>query len=112
MTPIRLVLAAALAATALSSPAFAQAPSPRQPSVAPAGPTLSRQAVGVRRASGAPLPLRNPAPFRADTRQNRALMIVGGAGLLTGLVIGGDAGTLISVGGAVVALWGLYQYLN
>ncbi len=108
MTPIRLVLAAALVATALSSPAFAQAPSPRQPSVAPAGPTLSRQAVGVRRASGAPLPLRNPAPFRADTRQNRALMIVGGAGL----VIGGDAGTLISVGGAVVALWGLYQYLN
>ena len=108
MTPIRLVLAAALVATALSSPAFAQAPSPRQPTVAPAGPALSRQAVGVRRAFEAPLPLGNPAPFRADTRQNRALMIVGGAGL----VIGGDAGTLISVGGAVVALWGLYQYLN
>ncbi len=112
MTPLRLVFAVVLVATALASPASAQAPSSRQPSVAPSGPALSLQAVGVRRTSEAPLPLKNPAPFRADTRQNRALMIVGGAGMLTGLVIGGDAGTLISVGGTVVFLWGLYQYLN
>jgi hypothetical protein len=39
-------------------------------------------------------------------------MIVGGAGMLTGMVIGGDSGTLISVGGGVVFLWGLYQYLQ
>ena len=39
-------------------------------------------------------------------------MIVGGAAMLTGMVIDGDAGTLISVGGGVVFLWGLYQYLQ
>ena len=53
-----------------------------------------------------------PAPRRADTHQNRALMIVGGAALLTGAIIGGDAGLMISVGGAVVGLWGLYQFLQ
>jgi hypothetical protein len=41
-----------------------------------------------------------------------ALMVVGGAALLTGLIIGGNAGTAIAVGGAVVGLVGLYQYLQ
>jgi len=113
MTPIRLVFAALVAAT-LSSPAFAQGPAAARPTVAPSGPVLAQQAVGVQRLADAPVPapLPHPAPFRADTRQNRALMIVGGAGMLTGAVIGGNAGGLISVGGAVVFLWGLYQYLN
>lgn len=62
--------------------------------------------------SGVSTPAKNPAPFCADTRQNRALMIVGGAAMLTGAVVGHDAGVLISVGGAVVFLWGLYQYLQ
>lgn len=79
---------------------------------ASAAPLLAQQAVGARRMNEAPVPPTLPAPFRADTRQNRALMIVGGAGMLAGAVIGGDAGTLISVGGAVVFLWGLYQYVN
>ena len=39
-------------------------------------------------------------------------MIVGGVALLTGAIIGGDAGLMISVGGAVVGLWGLYQFLQ
>ena len=41
-----------------------------------------------------------------------ALMVVGGAALLTGLIIGGDAGTVIAVGGALVGLYGLYEYLQ
>jgi hypothetical protein len=41
-----------------------------------------------------------------------ALMIVGGAALLAGAIIGGDAGTIFMVGGAVVGLVGLYQYLQ
>ena len=40
------------------------------------------------------------------------LMIFGGAALLTGVIIGGDAGTVIAVGGAVVGLYGLYVYLG
>jgi hypothetical protein len=39
-------------------------------------------------------------------------MIVGGAAVLVGLVIGGSAGGAIAVGGAVVGLIGLYQYLQ
>ncbi len=112
MKPSVLALAVALATISLSSPVLAQGV-PAAPAVAISGaPVLAQQAVGVRRMSDAPLPLKNPAPFRADTRQNRTLMIVGGAGMLTGLVIGHDAGVLISAGGAVVFLWGLYQYLQ
>jgi hypothetical protein len=44
--------------------------------------------------------------------QSRAMMIVGAAALVTGAVIGGDAGTLIMVGGAVIGLVGLYNYLQ
>lgn len=105
----RLVLAAVLAAASLSSPALAQ----RATTAAVSGaPVASQAAIGVRRSLNAPQPAGEPAPFRADTKQNRALMIVGGAALLTGAIIGGDAGLLISVGGAVVGLWGLYQYLK
>src|SRR5436189_3846468 len=63
------------------------------------------------------------APARADTasvalarRQNMgkpvAMMIVGGAALVVGLIIGGDVGALFAIGGAVVGLIGLYQYLQ
>jgi hypothetical protein len=41
-----------------------------------------------------------------------AFMILGGAALITGLVIGDDAGTVIAVGGALVGLYGLYIYLG
>ena len=124
MHPVRLFAAVALATVLLTSPTLAQGIQAAQavpaaqaahaaPGIAVSGaPVLARQAVGVRRLADAPTPVPHPAPFRADTRQNRALMIVGGAGMLTGLVIGGDAGGLISVGGAVVFLWGLYQFLN
>ena len=39
-------------------------------------------------------------------------MIVGGAAFLAGAIIGGDAGTIIMVGGAAVGLYGLYLYLQ
>ncbi|MEO7039992.1 MAG: hypothetical protein ABI446_11470 [Gemmatimonadaceae bacterium] len=40
------------------------------------------------------------------------LMIFGGAALITGLIIGNNAGTVIAVGGALVGLYGLYVYLG
>ena len=42
----------------------------------------------------------------------RAMMIVGGAAFIAGAIIGGDAGTLVMVGGAAVGLYGLYEYLK
>jgi hypothetical protein len=44
--------------------------------------------------------------------QAQAMMIVGGAAVVVGIIIGDDVGTLIAVSGAVVGLYGLYQYLK
>jgi len=44
--------------------------------------------------------------------QGVALMVVGGAAMLGGLIIGGDGGTAIAVGGLAVGLVGLYQYVR
>jgi hypothetical protein len=88
---------------------------PPAPSVAPAtapvasGPVAGANAVALR-AVTAPAPA--PRVPRGNTSDNRALMIVGGVGLLVGAVIGGDAGTLVMLGSAGVGLWGLYRFLN
>lgn len=42
----------------------------------------------------------------------QVLMIVGLAAVLTGIVIGNGAGYAISVAGAVVGLYGLYEYMQ
>lgn len=39
-------------------------------------------------------------------------MIIGGAALLGGAIIGDDAGAIISIAGLGVGLWGLYLYLQ
>jgi hypothetical protein len=59
-------------------------------------------------------PTIDAAPSRsgAGIGQPEAMMIVGGAAILVGAVIGGDAGDIFMVGGAVVGLVGLYKYLQ
>lgn len=52
------------------------------------------------------------APTNANLGQARAMMIVGVGGLIAGAIIGGTPGTIIMVGGAVVGLFGLYDYLQ
>lgn len=52
------------------------------------------------------------APANANLGQARALMVVGVGGLIAGAIIGGTPGTIIMVGGAVVGLIGLYDYLQ
>ena len=42
----------------------------------------------------------------------RAMMIVGGAALIVGSFIDGTTGRIVMVGGAVVGLIGLYEYLQ
>lgn len=77
------------------------------------GPTIESAAVGIRPA------VSNDAAASTQTRSRRrgvnndvALMIVGGAAMVAGAIIGGDAGTIFLIGGAVVGLWGLYNYLQ
>lgn len=61
------------------------------------------------RASTAPLSVQAQ---KANLGQAQALMVVGGAALIVGAIIGDDPGTVIMVGGAIVGLYGLYQYLQ
>jgi len=44
--------------------------------------------------------------------QNAAMMIVGGAAVLGGAIIGGKAGTVVMIGGTAVGLVGLWRYLQ
>jgi hypothetical protein len=82
---------------------------------APAGPVVERAAVGVR-----PLAQKATTLDEAEAAiqqrlrlgQARALMIVGFAAVVIGLLMDNDPGTLIAVGGAVVGLYGLYHYLK
>ena len=115
MRTLSIILLASIVAVSAPSLASAQGESTARASATSRAfvsgtPVAARASVGVQRLQPA-LPAK-PAPFRGDTRQNRALMIVGGAAMLTGMVVDGDAGTLISVGGGVVFLWGLFQYLQ
>ena len=107
--------AAAQRSTAASSDSLS-APQPAAPapvatepaSAAPAGPTIDAASVAVRHA-----PATDAAAVpRGGYGQPVALMGVGGAALVVGLIIGGGAGTAIAVGGAVAGLVGLYQYLQ
>lgn len=43
---------------------------------------------------------------------NVALMAVGGAALVAGLLIGGDAGTVVAITGGAIGLVGLYRFLR
>ena len=86
------------------------APTPRESAVSFA-PFAASAAVGVHsRSSDMPAPI---APPRVDQHhEGVTLMIVGGAALLGGAIIGGQGGTLVMVGGVVCGAIGLYKYLN
>ena len=74
------------------------------------GPTPAALSVAVR----APLPAPTTAQARgsAGLGQSEAMMIVGGAAILVGAIVGGNAGDVFMIGGAVVGLYGLYKYLQ
>jgi hypothetical protein len=48
----------------------------------------------------------------AGLGQNEAMMIVGGAAVLIGAIVGGRPGDVFMIGGAIVGLYGLYKYLQ
>jgi hypothetical protein len=77
----------------------------------PAGPTIQAARAGITAPSAA-TSVANDAQVETPSRESAALMIVGGAALLAGLVIGGGAGTAIAVGGALLGLYGLWMYVR
>jgi hypothetical protein len=104
--PFRLVIVALLLHAPLGA-GRAQQPAAPQPA---GGPRLELTAAAMSQ------PADSATLVQARRTNNRgqpmALMLVGGAALVLGLVIGGDVGTLFSVGGAVAFLYGLYLHLR
>ena len=79
------------------------------------GPTLAGTTAGVRATAPVSEQRSNLASALQDEPnmgRNVALMVVGGAALITGLLIDSDAGTVIAVSGAIVGLYGLYQWVR
>jgi hypothetical protein len=76
------------------------------------GPTMRAASAAVRPslAFGASVPRTWDA--QRALKRSETLMIVGGAILLAGALIGDDAGTVIMIGGAAVGIYGLYLYLQ
>ncbi|HKW08950.1 MAG TPA: hypothetical protein VJO33_01145 [Gemmatimonadaceae bacterium] len=74
------------------------------------GPT--RAALMVAAQPSVPAPRLAPAASGPGLSQPQALMIVGGAAILVGAIVGDTAGDVFMVGGAVVGLYGLYKYLQ
>jgi len=75
------------------------------------GPSIGSARVAARQVSTS----RGEAPVLQEKKSNNralALMIVGGAALVIGAVIGDDAGTIVMLGGAAVGLYGLYMFLT
>jgi len=75
------------------------------------GPTRDALTAGVR----VSMPAGTSSPTVASgagLSQSQALMIVGGAAILVGAIVGDTAGNVFMVGGAVVGLYGLYKYLQ
>lgn len=72
--------------------------------------TIDRPSGAVHR-EGAAL----PAPLPSTGKQlgeAKTEMIVGGAAIVVGSLIGGDGGAVLVFGGAVVGLYGLWNYLK
>ena len=76
------------------------------------GPRLATLSTGIHRQSvvdeGAETQRRQPQ----SVGKLVALMVVGGAAIVLGAVIGDDGGTVFMVGGAGTLLYGLYEYLK
>jgi hypothetical protein len=77
-----------------------------------AGPRIAP--VGVTRpvAANEPGPARPVYDNRMAAGSNVAMMGAGAGAVVLGLLIGGEGGTMIAVGGGVIGLVGLYRYIH
>jgi hypothetical protein len=108
------LLAATLCGAAALAPAAAQAPDARHDAPAPAaGPAADGPTLAAARIAARPAEREGEAPAAAAAALSRPakFLIFGGAILLTGAIVGDDAGTVMMIGGGAIALYGLYQML-
>ena len=78
----------------------------------PEGPTIQAARAGITAPTPAASVAADAQQLETPSRESAALMIVGGAALLAGLLIGGGAGTAIAVAGTFVGLYGLWMYVR
>lgn len=94
-------------------PAASNAQQSAQP--LPKGPTLQAAAVGFRVNEvkvDASTKVTAAQVRRGAAGQDVALMVVGVGAMIVGALVGDTAGTIILIGGAAMALYGLYNYLE
>lgn len=53
-----------------------------------------------------------PQLMQGGDRRNVSWMVVGLAAIGVGVLIGGDVGTVVALGGGIVGLVGLFRYMN
>lgn len=112
---IAIIPTSAYAQTAVSSPASrssVQSGSATKVHAAK-GPTIESAAVGIRLApSSVAAASTQSRRRRSGVDHNVVLMIVGVGAMVAGSVIDGTAGTVFLVGGAVIGLYGLFNFLQ
>ena len=79
---------------------------------AESGPRIAPVGLQVDRTTSLPATLPSPRDPGANVGPNLALMGVGAAAVVVGLLIGNDGGNAVAVGGAVIGLIGLYRYMR
>ena len=77
-----------------------------------AGPTWENATLGYQAETATGGDMTWDSARRSSRSTGKALAIVGGVAFIGGLIIEGDAGTAIAVGGLVIGLIGLYQWLK
>jgi hypothetical protein len=79
---------------------------------APVGPRLAPAGFDRRLTADAEQPLAPQQDRNLGAGANVALMGVGAAAVVIGLLIGGDGGTLVAISGGVIGLYGLFRFLR
>lgn len=79
------------------------------PAAVAAGPTLASATVGIKANTANDV---REMDHHGGLGTGGALMIVGGAALIIGLIIGGSAGLVVAIAGAAVGLYGLFVFLQ
>ena len=78
------------------------------------GPTIEAAAIGIRLAPSSVAAVSTESKARRTSADSHdvALIVVGVGAMVAGGVIGGTAGTIFLVGGAVIGLYGLFNLLQ
>jgi hypothetical protein len=106
-----LVVAALSAAPALQAQEGVQvAPPVSQP--APTAPAVSDAPVTLAPVPAMSVPTAPPKAPSNSFGKPEALMVIGVAAMVGGALVGGAFGYVVAVGGLVVGLYGLWQYLQ